>query len=267
MPYSNPIARLLFLALLPTSLAQNYPGVPATLASRCPGALATATNVACVSHYAAVLPPSSSRARSTDYGPSGGSLPNDTFAQTDVPGPSFELVRNASFVVLDPDRGGQSILGASPSLERIFDMRNSTIYASYEAPVYIPALNAIIYSILRGGEYQQRIINLNGSNPTMANYTTSPPVYGVTGARLVNGSVYWTAAGGYPFPNPDGSGIVYQKPGLYKLDPVARTVEILLNNYFGQNFNSPDDLVVEPTTGDIFFTDPCKRFPTPSSNR
>ncbi len=45
-------------------------------------------------------------------------------------------------------------------------------------------------------------------------------------------------------------------PGLYKLDPVTKKVTPLLNNYFGQFFNSPDDLAVDPTTGDIFFADP-----------
>ncbi|KAK7193557.1 hypothetical protein PSPO01_00230 [Paraphaeosphaeria sporulosa] len=39
------------------------------------------------------------------------------------------------------------------------------------------------------------------------------------------------------------------------LDPITRKTQTILNNYFGQRFNNPDDTVSD-STGNIFFTDP-----------
>lgn len=46
---------------------------------------------------------------------------------------------------------------------------------------------------------------------------------------------------------------------LYRLDPVNKTVEPLLNNWYGLKFNSPNDVVVYPD-GTILFTDPVYGF-------
>ena len=145
----------------------------AQLAQPCRGPLSDGA-VACVNHYAAVMPEPFSRATTVD----GMANPNDTFAATSVPAdPSFDLVRKANFVVFNQD-AGLEILGASPSLEFVFNTRNDSIH---EAPVYVPSpLNAIIFSLTHAGIYEQQIIDLNGTLPTIANYTTTPPVYGMS---------------------------------------------------------------------------------------
>ncbi|KAL9058363.1 MAG: hypothetical protein Q9162_001818 [Coniocarpon cinnabarinum] len=172
------------------------------------------------------------------------------FSQTNVSDPSFDLVRNADFVVFNEEIGSQ-VLGGSPSYEFVFNTRNDSIH---EAPVYVPELDAIIFSLPHQGIYEQQIIHLNDSSPRIANYTTKPPVYAVNGGKYYDGSVYWAAEAGTTFPNPDQTGDVTQAPGIYRLDPVSGKVTTLLNNYFGTQFNSPNDLFVDQA-GDIWFTD------------
>ncbi|KAK3704975.1 hypothetical protein LTR37_013492 [Vermiconidia calcicola] len=213
---------------------------------RCPG-LMDASNVACVNNYAAVLPYPFERA----YASGGVDPENDTFVETSVPSdPSFALLEDTPFVVFDKARG-LDILGSAPKLERVFDTRNDSIH---EAPVYVPGLNVIIFSLPHQGEYQQRIINLNDTPPTIANYTTNPPVYAVNGGKLYQGMIYWASEASFSFPSPADGSLVQQAPGIYKLDPNTGEVVTLVNNYYGTLLNSPNDVFIDHS-GDIFFTD------------
>jgi len=45
-----------------------------------------------------------------------------------------------------------------------------------------------------------------------------------------------------------------QTPGIYQLNPMTGRVTTLLNNYYGDQFNSPNDLYID-SRGDIWFTD------------
>ncbi|THZ79680.1 calcium-dependent phosphotriesterase [Aureobasidium pullulans] len=236
------IASVLSLSL-GQALAQS--GVINPLAQACPG-LSNNTDVVCINRYASAMPPSFERQSSTG----GAFSPNDTFVETQVPSdPSFSLVKNATFVVFD-ERGSQ-ILGPSPKLESVFASRNDSIH---EGPVYVPSLDAIIFSLPHQGIYQQQIVHLNGSTPRLENYTTIPPVYAVNGGKLFNGKIYWAVEAGFSFPSPQNGSLVAQRPGIYELDPSTGEVTTLLNNYFGQAFNSPNDLWVDDQ-GDIWFTD------------
>ncbi|THX95828.1 calcium-dependent phosphotriesterase [Aureobasidium pullulans] len=236
------IASVLSLGL-GRALAQSE--VISPLARACPE-YSNNTDVVCINRYASAMPPSFERQSST-----GGVVsPNDTFVETQVPSdPSFGLVKNATFVVFD-QRGSQ-ILGPSPKLESVFASRNDSIH---EGPVYVPSLDAIIFSLPHQGIYQQQIIHLNDSTPRLENYTTTPPVYAVNGGKLFNGNIYWAVEAGFSFPSPQNGSLVAQRPGIYELDPSTGEVTTLLNNYFGQAFNSPNDLWVDDQ-GDIWFTD------------
>ena len=149
-------------------------------------------------------------------------------------------MRNATFIVFDETRG-LDILGTTPKYEFVLD----DIPSTHEAPVYVPELNVFVCSILNQNITEQRLLNLTESPPHIRNLTTNPPIYGVNGGRYFNGSIYWAVAGGNPFPNPrNESDIIQQSPGLVRVDPKTFEAEFILNNYFGSNFNSPNDLVI-----------------------
>lgn len=221
-------------------LAQS--GYSTPVVGLCPD-FETNPNVSCINRYASVLPYPFSR-NSTNPA-------EDNFPNTEVPSdPSFEHLRNTTFIVFDQPRG-LSILGSAPKLERIFDTRNDSIH---EAPVYVPGLNIIIFSIPHQGEYEQRLINLNNTPPTLENYTTTPPVYAVNGGKWYKDHIYWASEASFTFPSPTDGTSVQQAPGIYMLDPYTNTTTTLVNNYFGTKLNSPNDLFID-SKGDIWFTD------------
>lgn len=179
--------------------------------------------------------------------------PQDAFPETNVTDTSFDLVRNATFIVFHQEQGLR-ILGPTPELEKIFELPPGTVR---EAPVYIPSINSIIFSTFAEEAVPQQIIDLKNDPPTIADYVPDPPVYGINGGRFHNGSVYWAVAGGFPFRSPNGSTIL-QTPGVIALDPQTKKTTTVVNNYYGAQFNGPDDIVVA-SDGDIFFTDPCQQ--------
>lgn len=233
--------------LLLAAAAQAQSGFDPPLVEQCPG-LANDSAVACVNNYAAVLPYPFVRATASN----GFDPENDTFVETSVPSDgSFARLSDTTFTVFDQERG-LDILGPAPRLEKIFETRNDSIH---EAPVYVPGLNAIIFSQPHQGVYQQQMINLNGTSPTLSNYTTTPPVYAVNGGRYHKGKIYWASEASFSFLSPTNSSeTIDQTPGIYELNPYTGEVRTLLNNYFGQQLNSPNDLTID-SRGDIFFTD------------
>lgn len=219
------------------------------LASKCAAILPSSTTVACVNKWAAVMPEPFSRFIADSFE----NVANDSFHLTSVPSdPSFNLARNANFIVFDEKRG-LDILGSNPTYEDVLE----TIPFTHEAPVYVPSLNSIVYSVLGSDFSFQQLLNLTDSPPSIRNFTTDPPLLAVNGGRYFDGSIYWSVIGGIPFPNPlNESETVLQSPGIVRVDPHTMEAEFLLNNYFGSPLNSPDDLVVSRKTGDIFFADP-----------
>jgi gluconolactonase len=196
---------LLPLLVLATGVRAQA-GFTPPVVSRCPH-LANDSAVACVNNYAAVLPYPFERATASD----GVDPENDTFVDTLVPSDSsFARLSESNFVVFDQERG-IDILEFSPKLEKIFDTRNDSIH---EAPVYVPGLNAIIFSQPHQGVFQQKIINLNGTEPTISNYTTNSPVYAVNGGKFFKGKIYWAVEASFSFPSPTNGSTVDQAPGI-----------------------------------------------------
>jgi gluconolactonase len=239
------ITLLPFLITVIGTRAQS--GFTPPVVEQCSDLATNNSAVACVNKYGAVLPYPFERATAID----GVDPENDTFVDTLVPSDSsFARLSESTFVVFDQERG-LDILGSSPKLERIFDTRNDSIH---EAPVYVPGLNAIIFSQPHQGVFQQKIVNLNGTEPTISNYTTSPPVYAVNGGKFYEGKIYWAVEAGFSFPSPINGSTIDQTPGIYELDPYTGHVRTLLNNYYGQQLSSPNDLFID-SRGDIYFTD------------
>ena len=182
------LGRLLVIATVCARIAISSSSTP--IVERCPG-LEDASNIACVNHYAAVLPYPFTRASAAN----GIDPANDTFVDTSVPSdPSYSLLADTPFVIFDQARGLE-IVGSEAKLEKVFDTRNDSIH---EAPVYVPGLNVIIFSLPHQGIYEQQIINLNNTPPTIANYTTDPPVYAVNGGKFYNDKIYWASEASFP---------------------------------------------------------------------
>lgn len=235
-----------FVALALAAAVHVQSNITAQVVERCPH-FANDSAVACVNNYASVLPYPFVRATASN----GVDPENDTFVATSVASDdSFHRLAETTFVVFDRERG-LDILGSAPRLEKVFETRNDSIH---EGPVYVPGLNAIIFSQPHQGVYQQKIINLNGTEPTISNFTTDPPVYAVNGGRLYKGKIYWASEASFSFPSPENGSTIDQTPGIYELNPNTREVRTLLNNYFGQQLNSPNDLVID-SRGDIYFSD------------
>ncbi|KAI7461063.1 lactonohydrolase [Hortaea werneckii] len=47
---------------------------------------------------------------------------------------------------------------------------------------------------------------------------------------------------------------------LVQVDPATNTSRVLLNNFLGRNFTSPNDIIQHPLIGDLWFTDPYYAF-------
>lgn len=204
----------------------------------------TLHGLVCINKYASVLGLPFSR-------DDGNTASIADFPDTNASNPSFQLVQNSTFIAYD--ERALAILGSSPSFEFLFETAPNKIQ---EAPVYVPELDAIIFSVFSPDVYPQSIVYLNETKPRLSTFYPSPPVWGVNGGRYINGTVYWAVAGDGSFFGPNNE-TVEQAPGIYTLDPLTLETKAVLNNYYGAKFNSPDDLVVDDK-GDIFFTDPCE---------
>jgi sugar lactone lactonase YvrE len=141
----------------------------------------------------------------------------------------------------------------SPTYEFVFKVSD----AVHEAPVYVPSQNKLYISQLAPptGYLPQLVIDLNPSVPKLSEYLPNPPIYAPNGGTSYgNGTLILFAASGGN--SSIGTPPTEQRVSLRVLDPTTNKSTVLLNNYFGSYFNNMDDVVVHPTTGDIFFTDP-----------
>lgn len=85
--------------------------------------------------------------------------------------------------------------------------------------------------------------NLNETPPVTEKVNPEPQLTVGNGAYWHNGSVYWAQEGNYTNPG-----------GIVRMDPLSLKTEVVLNNFFGHRFNSPNDVVVTKD-GVAYFTD------------
>lgn len=85
--------------------------------------------------------------------------------------------------------------------------------------------------------------DLSVNPPSVQKVFPKPQLTVPNGAYYHNGSVYWAQEGNYTVPG-----------GIVRMDPVTLETEVVLNNWFGHRFNSPNDIVIT-RDGTCFFSD------------
>lgn len=125
----------------------------------------------------------------------------------------------------------------------------------HDGTVYSPECNCIFFAELhppKKGFSADAMpwvwrVNLNGSDaatfPKTEQVFPEPQLTVPNGAYYHNGSVYWAHEGNYTVPG-----------GIVRMDPLTLRTEVVLNNFFGHRFNSPNDVVIT-RAGVAYFTD------------
>ena len=145
-------------------------------------------------------------------------------------------IGQASFIAFDARF--LDIIGPNPTLERLFTLPEGT----HEAPNYLPEQNKVFVSNFN--YTYEYLVDLNVEPPTIENLTTTPNLQSVNGGFIYQGKLI-VGTDGYRNDTP---------PGLYIYDPATNTSEVLLNNFRGLKFSTPDDLVVD-NAGQVWFVD------------
>ncbi|PGH23193.1 hypothetical protein AJ80_02723 [Polytolypa hystricis UAMH7299] len=147
-----------------------------------------------------------------------------------------------SFVVYS-SQFERDVIGLTPELHLI-EARKDDQFA-HEAGVYIRSTDSIYFTS-----------NFQTSDPTVDLYAVNstthkiqkldfPAVIQANGACNFNDRILYCAQGDKTTPS-----------GLVLVDPITGDSETLINNFYGREFNSVNDVVIHHGTGDIWFTDP-----------
>lgn len=73
-------------------------------------------------------------------------------------------------------------------LARIWNISNYYDADIHEAPVWSPATNKLYISDLSPESISQIVVDLNVEPPKLGNLVTDPPVYGLNGGTIHNGT-------------------------------------------------------------------------------
>ncbi|KAM5543968.1 hypothetical protein V8D89_002585 [Ganoderma adspersum] len=169
------------------------------------------------------------------------------------------------FQVFDPEF--LNILGPNATIRSV--AVNPQLAFAHEAPVWVPETDEVFFSSRAGNvpgisdiDHNNRVSKINLGEVARAIKAAGP------GALPVNVSVtqidlpeavQMTNGGTGPFFGKivlvnSGRGPI--PPSLVLVDPVnPSNATVLLDNFFGRQFNSVDDAKIHPRTGNLFFTD------------
>jgi len=192
-----------------------------------------------------------------------GPFRNDSFTQffnpTSATPPFFQIF----------DPGFLTILGPNPSFHQVAS--NATFAFAHEAPVYVPETDEVFFASNDGGPLGNSGLNSNNEvgkismQAVDAAFATLKP--GDTGKSFqipivelaLPNTIQMTNGGTGPY---KGSLVLITSgrgplpPSIALVDPKApHNTTVLLNNFFGRQFNSLNDIKIHPTSGAFFFTD------------
>ncbi|KAJ7132240.1 hypothetical protein C8R44DRAFT_871222 [Mycena epipterygia] len=142
-----------------------------------------------------------------------------------------------------------AILGSNPSIRVIVE--NDTFPFAHEAPMWIQATDEVFFNGGRTVGRPVSVINLNDlktSTMGLINFTILPLSDDVqinNGGTLFRGDLLLVTTGNGTLP-----------PSLVRVNPQPPFNDtIILNNFYGRQFNSLNDAKVHPQSRAIFFTD------------
>ncbi|KAK7050474.1 SGL domain-containing protein [Favolaschia claudopus] len=163
------------------------------------------------------------------------------------------------FQIFDP--AFLDVLGKAPSITEIAS--NSTFAFAHEAPIYVPALDSVFFASNDGGALGMSDIDHNNKvgkidlKDVPANLNGTPINIPVTELDLPE-TIQMTNGGTGPFHGNlllINSGRGPLPPSIAVVNPnPPHNATVLLDNFFGRQFNSLNDIKIHPS-GKIFFTD------------
>lgn len=179
----------------------------------------------------------------------------DPFNPTNTSPPFFQIF----------DKSFLAILGSSPSIREIAS--NATFAFAHEAPIYDPATDEVFFASNDGGalgmsdlNHNNKVgkISLKAAEAALA-ATKSGPVNVPVEELDLPDTVQMTNGGTGPYKSSlllitSGRGPL--PPSIVLVNPLPpHNTTVLLDNFFGRQFNSLNDIKVHPS-GKFFFTDP-----------
>lgn len=152
----------------------------------------------------------------------------------------FAAAQKAPFIVYDPEFA--AIIGTNATLKLVAE-RDSPFAG--EAGVWVPDRNEVWFtSNTQNDSESLMVLNLE----TFKTYTpqTSIPITNPNGGYYFNGTVYVA-----------GLGTWTEAPCIYAINPANGDTTVVLNTYFGLQFNGPNDVtwVKRGKKAYMFFTD------------
>ncbi|OAL69392.1 hypothetical protein A7D00_6511 [Trichophyton violaceum] len=175
------------------------------------------------------------------------------------------LGRTPSFCVFD-ERFIGDVVGSDPKIQLIEERRGKGEQFAHEAGVYIRETNSVYFTsnFQTCDPINLYAINCDTHEIEKLDY---PDVVQANGACNYPGKTASTHSSGAGNGGEEPDRLLYCSQGdqstpsaLVLVNPVTKESEILLNNFYGREFSSVNDVVIHHGTGDVWFTDPTYGF-------
>ncbi|KAF9053553.1 D-lactonohydrolase-like protein [Hymenopellis radicata] len=194
--------------------------------------------------------------------------PNATFRQSAFdPAEYFNPTNSSPPFFQAFDVSFFDILGDSPSIHQVAE--NATWAFAHEGPVYVSETDEVFFASRAGGDlsFSDWDHNNHMCKISMSEIESALEAAGDNAANIsvpytvldINDDIQMANGGGGPF---EGdvlvitSGRGYLPPSIVRLNPYPPyNTTVILDNFFGRQFNSLNDIEVHPS-GNLFFTDP-----------
>ncbi|OAA60748.1 Six-bladed beta-propeller, TolB-like protein [Cordyceps fumosorosea ARSEF 2679] len=178
------------------------------------------------------------------------------------PGVSRQELKDRPFLVFDPDF--LEVIGHEPKLAIIAETEKDPLF--HEAVVWVPATDHVFFAqnagspaagtgLLKSAIVQKvsvkEALQVASGNKTghvkIDTVTSHPPVINPNGGTNYKGNILFAGEG---MGNKTAS-------ALYSVNPLPpHNATILINNFYGRQFNSLNDIGINPRNSHIYFTDP-----------